>query len=115
MFDNIDFEMKRADMTLLNQNKDVHWVNHKMVKNRVSGNKLSWHGETKKLLDVPNIKFLPTIQDYKKQRHNYIVLVSRILVDYFDYFVPLKDVCIRHITHKYSKEMSQRSEQVNYN
>jgi hypothetical protein len=47
VFDNIDFEKKRADMTLLNQNKDVHWVNREMVKNRVSGNKLSWHGETK--------------------------------------------------------------------
>ena len=97
VFDNIDFEMKRTDMTLVNQNKDVHWVNHKMVKNRVSGNKLSWHGQTKKLVDVPNIKFLPTIKDHQKQRQNYIVLVSRILVDYFDSFSPLKDVCIRHI------------------
>ena len=105
--------MKQTDMTLVNQNKDVHWVNHKMVKNRVSGNKLSWHGQTKKLVDVPNI-ISANNQRSPKQRQNYIVLVSRILVDYFDSFSPLKDVCIRHIGHKYSKEMSQKSKQVTY-
>jgi hypothetical protein len=112
VFDNIDLEIRRKDMTMANQNQDVHWVNHKMVQNRVSGNQLPWQGPKQELMDVPNIKFLPNMQDHKKQRHNYIVLVSRILVSYFDCFEPLKDSCIQHIPHNYTKEMNQKSEKV---
>jgi chromosome segregation ATPase len=40
-FDNVDIHVKRRDMTLQAQNKDIHWVNHIMLENRVSGNCLS--------------------------------------------------------------------------
>ena len=43
---------------------------------------------------------------------NYVILVSRILVDYFDSFNVSKDVCVRHIPHKYSQEMSVKSRKV---
>ena len=33
-FDNIDLEINRKNMT--KQNRDIHWVNHKMFENRVS-------------------------------------------------------------------------------
>ena len=41
-----------------------------------------------------------------------VVLTSRILVDYFDALAALKDVCILHILHKYTNEMSQKSKKV---
>ena len=112
VFDNIDFEMKRKEMTMVNQNKDVHWVNHQIVFNRVSGNQLEWEQPNEEITKVPNIKFLPSVKDYQHQRHNYIVLVSRILVSYFDIFSPLKEVCIQHIKHKYVKEMAAKSTKV---
>lgn len=112
VFDNIDLEIKRKDMTMANQNKNVHWVNHKVVINRISGNQLEWEGPKQEIVDVPNIKFLPSAHDYKQQRHNYIVLVSRILVSYFNCFQPLKEACIQHIQHKYMKEMAEKSEKV---
>ena len=34
-FDNVDIHVKRRDMTLQAQNKDIHWVNHIMLENRV--------------------------------------------------------------------------------
>jgi len=82
VFDNIDLELKCKNMSMSKQNKDEHWINHKMVTNRVSGNHLSSNGHKKELLDVPNIQFLPSLDDHNKQRHNYIVIVSRILVKY---------------------------------
>ena len=39
-FDNIDLQISRKNMTMSKQNRDVHWVNHKMFINRVSGNDL---------------------------------------------------------------------------
>jgi hypothetical protein len=111
-FDNIDIQCKRKNMTLSEQNRDFHWVNHKMVINRISGGELEADGPKADLLKVPNLRFIPSITDHQQQRDNYVVLVSRILVDYFDAFGPLKDICIKHIPHKYHKEMSQKSEKV---
>ena len=94
------------------QNKDIHWVNHIMIENRVSGNHLSSEGQKANVHDVPNIQFLPNIVDQRQHRYDYVVLVSRILLNYFDAFAKFKDVCVQHIQHKYSKEMSLKSDKV---
>ncbi|CAB4019750.1 Hypothetical predicted protein, partial [Paramuricea clavata] len=62
------------------------------------------------IYDIPNIIFLSSVVDQRQQRLNYTVLVSRILSDYFDAFAEFKDVCVKHIPHKYSKEMSEKSD-----
>ena len=80
-FDNIDGRRERKHMTKDNQNLDFHWVNHKIIMNRVLGNGLDT--STKDIRGVSNIQFLPTVQDQKHQQHNYIVLVSRIMLFLF--------------------------------
>jgi len=112
-FDNIDFYLSRRNMSMPDQNRDVHWVNHSTVGKRMSGNHLSTV-EEKDILDIPNIKFVPNVDDQRRQRMNYVVLVSRILVDNFDSFSVFKDVCVRHIPHRYSQEMSIKSRKVKY-
>jgi hypothetical protein len=87
-------------------------INHKKVINRISGSELATGRPKADLLKVPNLRFIPTIVDHQQQRENYIVLVSRILVDYFDALEPMNEICIKHITHKYQKEMSQKSVKV---
>ena len=109
-FDNIDGRRERKHMTKDNQNLDFHWVNHKIIMNRVSGNGLDT--SARDICGVSNIQFLPTVPDQKRQRQNYIVLVSRILVEHLECFSFLKEVCICHIPHKYSKEMAKKSETV---
>jgi hypothetical protein len=110
LFDNIDGNLNRWHMTMENQNFDFHWVNHKIVINRVSGNKLDM--SPRNVLNISNIKLLPTVQDQKRQRQNYIVLVARMLVEHLECFSAFKDVCVSHIPHKYSKEMAGKSESV---
>ena len=112
-FDNIDLELKVKNLTMSKQNRDIHWVNHKMFINHVM-NSLRCNGPCCDVLEVSNSNFLPYIKDQKRQRFNYIVLVSRILTQYFDAFGPLKDVCIQHIPHKYSKEMCEKSTKVTF-
>ena len=96
---------------MADQNLDIHWVNHHCTFNRVHGNHLSTHpgpGVHK----VPNISLLPSLYEQKMQRQDLIVLVYRILVQHFSALSFLESVCIRHILHKYVKEMSMKSEQV---
>ena len=100
-------------MTMGKQNRDFHWVNHQMFLNRVSGNLLPNEAPQQDLQTVSNMAFLPSADDQLRQRFNYTVLISRMLVDYFDAFEPLKDACIQHIPHRYSKEMSEKSVKVN--
>ena len=78
----------------------------------LSAGALPCNGPRCDLSGVPNSNFLPSIKDQKRQRFNYIILVSRILTQYFDAFGPLKDVCIQDIPHKYSKEMCETSTKV---
>ena len=94
------------------QNRDYHWVNHQMVENRVSEAHLKSKGPQPNLEEVSNLKFLRTLDDQQRQRSNYIILTSRILVNYFDVLAPLKDACILHIPHKYTNEMAQKSKKV---
>ena len=77
--DNIDIHLEWREMTMSAQNRDINWVNHEMVQNRVSGNHLDCQGPKAHIGDVPNIKFLPDIHDQSRQRLNYVILVSRIL------------------------------------
>lgn len=111
-FDNVDIHQKRRNMTLSDQDSDYHWVNHKMVENRVSGNHLESTKPAADIMDVKNITFLPNIADNEKQRMDYIILTSRILTDHFDALKPLKEVCVMHIPHKYSKDLSRKSKKV---
>ena len=111
-FDNIDIQLQRKNMTMHSQNQDFHWVNHQMVQNRVSGVQLDSLKPKANLQEVSNLKFIPSIEDQQQQRTNYIILTSRILVQYFKVLEPLKEACIQHIPHKYMAEMSQKSKKV---
>ena len=71
-FDSIDFHLSRRNMSMSEQNRDVHWVNHSMVENRVSENHLLTARE-KDILDIPNIQFLPSVEDQRQQRMNNII------------------------------------------
>ena len=58
VFDNIDLEIQSRNMTMSKQKSSHHWVNHKMVMNRVSG--INTLGKKKPdILDVPNQSFMP--------------------------------------------------------
>ena len=114
-FDKLDLQLQRKSMSMESQNRDFHWVNHQMVENRVSGVLLDAKQQKADLNDIPNLKFLPDVEDQQRQRLNYMILTSRILVDYFSVLEPLKDVCIQHIPHKYTKEISEKSKKVGFN
>lgn len=112
-FDNIDIRQERKYMTKVHQNTDEHWVNHMAVPHRIPGNDLP-DSETSDLLLVPNKMFMPSETDQRLQRMNYIVLVSRILVENIPAFESMKEVCVYHIPHKHSELTKVKSKKVNF-
>ena len=73
------------------------------------GNLLSNDAPRQDLQTVSNMTFLPSASDQLRQPYNYIVLIFRILVEYFDSLQPLKNACIQHMPHKYTEETSKKS------
>jgi hypothetical protein len=52
-FDNIDFRQERRRMSVNNQAKDIHWVNHRATFNSVQ------QLPPPEITEIPNIQFLP--------------------------------------------------------
>ncbi len=58
---------------------------------------------------LPLDVWLPQPDDYASLRYRMEVLVQRILVDEVPFFKTYADVLVRHIPHKYTKEMAEVS------
>ena len=95
-----------------NQNKSQHYFNMYAVKDRPDFYKLdSDHKATSKdIRSAPTSTFLPTMEDCKEVQDNYVVLVVRVLVDHLAFRHPPKMCAPCHVMHKYSSEMSKKSE-----
>ena len=67
------------------------------------------------LLSIPVHTVLPSITDERNLLHNFTLLKSRLLVEYFKYFSEnYTDVVEKHIKHDFYDEMSQKSTIVGY-
>jgi hypothetical protein len=97
------------NMTSENQNVDIHWVNHNIVENRVSGNHLADDKPTKDIKDLQNKDLLPSMADHKALYDNYIIHIQRILVKRIPSFKCLVECLPKYIKHKHSEEMNQKS------
>ena len=111
VIDNFDMFQKVRDMSGDRQNKDIHWVNHNKIVNRVSANHLANVGPICDL-DVDNSKLIPCMSDNISQRREYITLVERIVVSSIPYLSFCTDIVSQHIPHKHSKESAIKSDKV---
>lgn len=110
-FDNFDFQILTNIIVKGYQNSDMHWITQFITFERVSSANLN---DTRPLIqdinDFDNTKYLLSKRELEDQRWNYIVLVSRVLVEYFSCLKSLKNVVPKHIKHQYSQEMAKASE-----
>ena len=112
VIDNFDMFQKVRDMSEDRQNKDIRWVNHNKIVNRVSANHLANDGPICDLDDVDNSKLIPCVSDNISQRREYITLVERIVVSSIPYLSFCTDIVSQHIPHKHSKESAIKSDKV---
>lgn len=110
--DNFDYYQEVHYMTEEHQNIDKHYLSMMATENRVAGHNLSNDPPLNGIHEMDNGKCVPSQADHRQQRSNYLILVERLLVKNIPYLEFLADVVTQHIPHKYSKEMSQKSDTV---
>lgn len=81
---------------------------------RVTGNDLDNEQQQRPTSSLRNEEFIPDEALHMELLHDLMPLVSRVIVDNIKAFDPFKHLVVRHIPHKYSDEMSKKSEEVQY-
>jgi len=98
-------------MTSDHLNTDIHWVNHNIVENQVSGNHLPDDKPVKNIMDVENKDLTPSIADHKELYNNYLLHIQRILTQRFPSVEGLSSNVPKHIKRKHSEENNEKKEQ----
>ncbi len=112
-FDNLDIFQRVRHMREDNQNKDHHWINHIKVTNRVSGDHLSDDKPIcNSVMELDNIKIIPTYPQHISQRGDYVLIIERILTEEIPCLAFCRNVVTMHIPHCHSSELSKKSEKV---
>lgn len=110
--DNVDKQRRVRDYRSDNHGVMVHMYSILAGRSRTPAPELLHTGHMSYLTHTSVDSFLPQRSDILAVKSNLVVLVSRILVQYFPALKFLAGVVPKHIHHKYSKEMAQKSEVV---
>ncbi len=107
-----DKQLRVRDYRSDHQGRMAHMYSILVGSSRTPAPELQHTGHLSKLTEVPNDAFLPHSEDIQAVKENLMILVSRILVQYFPTLAFLSKVVPKHILHKYSTEMAKKSEAV---
>ena len=100
------------DVSSDHQKSLVHMYSILAGRSRTPASHLSHQGTVADLAGLSYTEFLPTQDDVECVTSNLVVIVSRILTEYISDLSPLSKAVIKHIPHKYSAQMSKKSEVV---
>ena len=112
VMDNIDSTVRPRYMREDAQNQSLHYVQMYAVKDRIDYSSVpdSAPLSSRSIFDI-----IPSSDDYAQLKKNLAILVARILVEHIQFFnEDFKDLVTKHILHKYSDQMSQKSEVVSF-
>ena len=109
-FDNFDFKILANVILKNHRNSDFHWISHYLTLDRISSVGLD---DTKPLVNdigtFSNSNYLLCKDELQLFRKEFIVLVSRVLVEFFPCLSSLESVIPKHIKHRFSAEMAKKS------
>lgn len=102
VFDNIDFKILVNVILKNHRNSDMHWIAHFITFDRVPSTNLD---DTKPLVADPdnfeNINYLLGKEEVEKLRQDYIILVARVLAEFFPFMATFVPAIPKHIPHRY--------------
>ena len=110
--DNVDKKMGVRDVRIDNQGDMLHMYSLLAARSRLPLLDLPRTGQVEDVASLPWESFLPTQEDIDGINSNLVVLVSRLITQYFSDLSVLSKSVPSHIKHKYSQEMSKKSEVV---
>ena len=103
IFDNLDFKILVNIILTNHRNSDHHWIAHFLTFDRVSSQNLDESKpEVADVKDFENTEYLLNKDELEKLRSNFIVLVARVLKEFFKGVEALGDVIPKHISHRCS-------------
>ena len=102
--DNVDKQRHVRNLRSDHQGEMLHMFSLLVGRSRTPAPEHPFTGQ------LSNDYFLPNISDITAVKSNMVVLVSRILTQYFPGLAPLSKVVPKHIPHRYSSQMRQKSE-----
>lgn len=110
--DNIDKNVRRQHQTIDRTTTSLHYFNAYAVSDRVNFSSFSENRPDISFSDQLAESLLPSTADLHSLLLNFEVLIGRILVEHLPLLSKLLPAAVQHITHKYSAEMSLKSEVV---
>lgn len=113
--DNLDIRVKPRHQTMELKVKDHHAFAYIGVKDRINLSAFSDSNEPPVLSDEHIKTAIPDSHDCRKMEENFCVLIARILTKHMPEFEEFASFVPSHIHHKYSSEMSTKSEIVSAN
>lgn len=108
--DNFDKRVKPRHQTMEQKNKEYHAFAYAGVKDRINLSAFLDSHEPPVLSKEHIMTAIPDSQDCQKVEENFCILVSRVLSKHMPEFEEFASLIPSHIPHKYSSEMSQKSE-----
>ena len=109
MGDNIDLMINARIQSAEYTNRSLHWTQQYAVTNRVVEPHLSEVTPRKPIAEIEMSELLPGADVQDLLVSHWAILRSRVITKYLK---PFRDVKIYHISHKYSKKMTEKSESV---
>eukprot|EP00794_Sanderia_malayensis_P017126 gene17124-18847_t len=107
--DNLDFFIRVKHMSSTNQNKSIHWFNLLGLLNRVTGSDLDNEHPLKQVDEIKAADFIPTPELHAELLEDLVPLAARVIVDNIPGFADFKKLVLRHIEHKYSDAMKDKT------
>ena len=108
--DNVDKKKKVRDLRSDHQGNMVHMFSLLVGRSRTPAPELSHINPVNNLTRMTAKSFLPSSEDITRVKENLVVIVSRVLTQYFTKLASFAKVVPKHIHHIHSAEMSQKSE-----
>ena len=89
IFDNFDFRILTNIILRNHRNSDRHWIAQYVTFDRVPSSDLD---DSKPIVpdikDFDNVNYAISKTELDQQRHNYIILVARVLIEFFPALEP---------------------------
>ena len=92
VFDNFDFRILTNIILRNHRNSHMHWIAQYVTFDRVPPSHLD---DSKPIVpdikDFDNVNYLMSKTEFDQQRDNYVILVARVLMEFFPALEPLRD------------------------
>lgn len=108
--DNVDQKKGVRDPRSDHSGEMLHMYSILVSKSRLPSVDLDRSGRVAQVSTLPWSSFVPSSCDVEHVKRNLVVLVSRLLTQYFKDLAPLSKSVPQHIQHQFTHEMSQKSE-----